>query len=282
MSNAALLDRVRKLLSLAKSDNVHEAAAAASKAQALITRYQLDPTRLDDRVSPTPLKVAVHLLWEGTKSRHDGWTINLACGVARTNRLRPYLSWMIGGRACIMGIGDPSDAETARFLIAWLIGEVERLYRESKPDGLDRGEGRAWANSFRLGCAGTIASRLYDAHREARELALAGPSAEDYAKAAARDLGAEAANRAVAAMGRLPDTDEEAGPSLVDLDRRKALLPALIEREKEHAAAIDRYAKDLELKKDRSNRGHVSSGDGYASGRAAGKRAHLSGKGLPS
>jgi hypothetical protein len=37
----AVLERVRKLLALASSPNIHEAASAAAKAQALIERHRL-------------------------------------------------------------------------------------------------------------------------------------------------------------------------------------------------------------------------------------------------
>ena len=39
---ADIVDRVRKLLALAGSSNVHEAAAAAARAQELITRHRLE------------------------------------------------------------------------------------------------------------------------------------------------------------------------------------------------------------------------------------------------
>ena len=40
--HGALLARVQKLLALASSQNVHEAASAAAMAQALIERHRLD------------------------------------------------------------------------------------------------------------------------------------------------------------------------------------------------------------------------------------------------
>lgn len=46
MTNEEALERVKKLLQLAKSDNVHEAAAALALAQKVIDRHKIDAAAL--------------------------------------------------------------------------------------------------------------------------------------------------------------------------------------------------------------------------------------------
>jgi hypothetical protein len=52
MSRSNVIARVRKLQRLAESANPHEAALAAARAQALIARYQLTSSDLEDPLTP--------------------------------------------------------------------------------------------------------------------------------------------------------------------------------------------------------------------------------------
>lgn len=255
MEREKILDKIRKLLALAKSDNPHEAANAAGRAQALIARYQLDPDECEVSGGPIPLTVGKHVIYMGRTTRHDSWAVDIAASVARVNRMHPYRTWDPSTRMpMVMAVGDHRDAELCKFLTGWLVGEVERLYLEAKPAGLGRGEGKAWANSFRLGAANTIGKRLRDAQDEERKKLMAGPSVDEYALA----------------------TNSEA---FLELDRRKSLLPSLLKRDGEHALAVSKVIEDMKLRA--GARRYVSNGNGYAEGLRAGKRAHLSGRGLP-
>ena len=87
--HAAVLDRVRKLLALATSPNVHEAAAAAAAAQALVERHRLEG-RLAAHAAVTGS------LTDGREAPLDRarrlrrWKVALATGLADANGCLAY------------------------------------------------------------------------------------------------------------------------------------------------------------------------------------------------
>lgn len=161
-----LLDRVRKLLALAESPNVHEAAAAASKAQEIITRHKLEGLlearrEAEEKLSDgrdEPLEIA-------RKIRK--WKLVLASGLAEANGCMAYT--VSAGRReqhlCVAGHPDDQDAVAA--LWDWLVKRLEWL---SATEGA--GHDRDWHESFRIGAADTIVDRLKDVQR-AQTIAVA-------------------------------------------------------------------------------------------------------------
>lgn len=154
-----LLDRVRKLLALAESPNVHEAAAAAARAQEIITRHKLaglleaqqeaEANLSDGR--DEPLEVA-------RKIRK--WKLVLAAGLAEANGCMAYT--VAAGRReqhlCVAG--HPDDQVAVAALWEWLVKRLEWL---SATEGA--GQDRDWHESFRIGAADTIVDRLTEAQR---------------------------------------------------------------------------------------------------------------------
>jgi len=151
----AIIDKVRKLLRLAESPNANEAAAAAAKAQQLIDENNLSAAllALDSGASESdePIedfyKKGAPLDVQPLAHR---WRSQLAGTIARANACRIYL---VGGKIAL--VGRPSDAETVRYLFAYLTREVERLCER---DG--KGCGRTWRNNYRLGVVDTIMLKL--------------------------------------------------------------------------------------------------------------------------
>ncbi len=150
-----ILDTVRKLLRLAESPNAHEAASAAAKAQSLIDQHNLSTALLAlDSAAPTPDEPIEDFGKKGapldSRPQLDRWRSTLAATICGANGCRVYRS---GGTLAI--VGRPSDAETVRYLYAYLVREVEQLCER---DG--RGCGRTWRNNYRLGVVDTIARKL--------------------------------------------------------------------------------------------------------------------------
>ncbi|MEQ1506614.1 MAG: DUF2786 domain-containing protein, partial [Myxococcota bacterium] len=87
-----VLDRVRKLLALATSPNVHEAALAAARAQALIERHRLEDwlaAEQDSAGDPDPIVHAWHEpLAVARKIRR--WKAALASVLAEVNGCVAY------------------------------------------------------------------------------------------------------------------------------------------------------------------------------------------------
>jgi hypothetical protein len=153
------IDRIQKLLRLAESSNVHEAATAAARAQELMTRHRIDlaAIRTDDAViedhRDRPLVAS---------SRVPRWRVMLASAVAETNGCRVYVRRThAASELVIVGTGD--DAASVLTLDAHLSTEVDRLTRR-----LGHGRGRRWCNGFRLGAVTTLALRLREARTSAR------------------------------------------------------------------------------------------------------------------
>lgn len=173
----AIIDKVRKLLRLAESPNANEAASAAAKAQQLIDEHNLSAALLaldsgaaepDEDIEDFSAKDAP---LDSQPLMHR-WRSQLAGTIARANACRIYLR---GGDIAL--VGRPSDAETVRYLFAYLAREVERLCEK---DG--KGCGRTWRNNYRLGVVDTIMVKLRKEREhfavEQRKLAAAEPNTQ--------------------------------------------------------------------------------------------------------
>lgn len=159
------LDRVRKLLALATSPNVHEAAAAAAQAQALITRHRLerwldaereaagDPDPIADG-GDAPLEVA---------RKVRPWKVALACALADVNGCVAYTVDR-GGDEVVALVGRARDREAVEALWSWAVKRVEWL---SATHGA--GRSRRWHEAFRVGAVDVLARRLAEAARGERE-----------------------------------------------------------------------------------------------------------------
>lgn len=148
------LDRVRKLLALAGSPNVHEAAAAAARAQALIAEHRLEgwlAAETVDALDPiedardTPLEVARRL---------RRWRVVLACALADLNGCAAY-TLDRGDDHVVVLIGTSADREAVRALYDGLVKRIEWL---SATHGA--GRSRRWHEGFRVGAVDTVIERL--------------------------------------------------------------------------------------------------------------------------
>lgn len=178
-----ILDKIKKLLALSKNNSdVNEAAAAAAKAQALIERYNIrvalgDLGDLGEGDGPSPDKIQERILYKFPQ-RCTTWIVMLADAIGRVNRVKVWFNPGTGpsGRhrqGYLSAAGDEEAIGLTSEMLHWLIGEVTRLYEDDKPAGLDRGEGKRWANGFKNGAVETIGKRLRAAVEEARAAARA-------------------------------------------------------------------------------------------------------------
>lgn len=154
-----MLGRVRRLLALAQSPNVHEAAAAAAAAQALIARHRLEGVLADEVAEPVgdgrdaPLEVAL---------RPRRWKAFLAAGLARVNGCIAYSVERPDGTALCL-VGRDADRDAVAAVWSWLVQRIELL---SATHGA--GQPRRWHDAFRVGAAETVVARLAATEREAR------------------------------------------------------------------------------------------------------------------
>lgn len=171
MNHEEAVTRAMKLLRLAQSDNPNEAALAAAKAQEIMDRYKLGALGLSAETEESkafedePIKDFSGAPLEPSTGKLPSWKIQLAVHVAKANQCRIYINNSYRAKAIAI-VGRPSDAETVRYIYAWLVREADRL---AEREGA--GMGTTWRNNFRLGVVDTIGNRLRE-ERKATEASV--------------------------------------------------------------------------------------------------------------
>ena len=204
----AVTRRVQKLLALATSSNVHEAAAAAARAQALIDEHRLDALMAGAEAEPItdgadePLERA---------RRPRKWRSVLASALAEANGCLAW-SFVRGPETALCVLGRAADREAVRALWGWLAPRVEWLSATHAP-----GRDRAFHEAFRIGAVEAVVLRLR-APPEARgpglvrldgELVARREAVERYAAERLRLKGGRALRLNAAAYARGRDAADE-------------------------------------------------------------------------
>lgn len=168
-----ILERVRRLLALAESSNVHEAAAAAAKAQELMTKHRIEQAELEvGAVAEEP--ILVEDLAAAGRSRQP-WRELVANALAECNGCDVYARRVRAGRRkwnhSLHIVGSARSSSLVRYMFAYLTREVLRLGEEEarnlrELDGLRTST--PWHNSFRLGAAAALSQRIREAHAAAQ------------------------------------------------------------------------------------------------------------------
>jgi len=159
-TNAEILEKIKKLLRLAQSDNEHESALAAAKAQELMDRHQIEQAMLEADAQEEPDEDIVDFrdpddALDSFGGKKPTWKGILSGVLARHNACGTYY---YGSRLNI--VGRPTDVATVRYLYAYCVREIERFVVEKGP-----GHGRTWYNNYRRGCVDAI-GRTLDRQRE--------------------------------------------------------------------------------------------------------------------
>jgi hypothetical protein len=118
-SHKRLIDRVRKLLNLAASANEHEAAAAATKAHALLVEYNLT---LADVGEETRSACATKSKTK-TRKNLESWAFDLAAYTSKAFDCAYYHS--SDGRTTFVGVG--ADAEVCAWTFGYLYKTLLRM-----------------------------------------------------------------------------------------------------------------------------------------------------------
>ncbi len=151
-----VLARVRKLLALAGSPNVHEAASAAAAAQALVERHRLEGLLAAESAAEDPADPVT----DGREApleavrRLRRWKVALAAGLAEANGCLAYTA-QVGDETHLLLAGRAADRAAVAALWAWLVTRIEWLSATHGP-----GKPRDWHEAFRIGAAEVIVARL--------------------------------------------------------------------------------------------------------------------------
>ena len=262
------IDRVRKLLALAKGTSEHEAALAAENATKLIEQFQLTEAmiRVDDvEAEPEPIEKSARLEPElpefsgqnGVRRKRIAWKETIAQALASDLGIRMY--WR--NHVDICGFGRESAVQTWRYTFMYLCRAADQLADEAWVREGDRDQSaRAWKNAFRVGCAQRLSTRIWEA-RQKRER-------EQYAvKRQARKEAQERAEIFAASGAVDPEVTEN----------KESLALAIVAKDQEQVdAEYKEYSKGW--RGTQSRIGSTTSRDGYSAGKAAGDRVSLGGK----
>lgn len=159
------LDRVRKLLALASSPNVHEAASAAAHAQALIDRHRLraildaESSADDAGDAGDPITDAREEPLE-TARKIRPWKSLLAIVLAEHNGCVAYTLEQ-GAQSSLVLVGRAADRAAVAALWSGLVRRIEWL---SATHGA--GRSRRWHDDFRVGAVDAIAQQLSTSRAE--------------------------------------------------------------------------------------------------------------------
>lgn len=144
-----ITDKIRKLLALAQSPNLHEAALAAAQAQRLMLKYGIESADFDD---PT---IDV-LLVERSETRTT-WFRALTKPVTEACFCD---AWFHPGTEKITVVGRKEDVIACSILLDYLAHEILRLSEAGWIVLRPKGSAITWKNSFRIAAATTVGKRL--------------------------------------------------------------------------------------------------------------------------
>lgn len=152
----AIVEKIKKLLAMAKNGTEHEAALAATRAAELMSKYQIEEAtiRLDTGREAEP--ITEESLDKSTKKK-VAWKGTIASGLCSAFGTK---MWWHGAEIVIYG--RKSALQTVNYMYAYLCAEVERLAGEVYATLRPKDNPRTWLNAFRLGAASTISNRLRD------------------------------------------------------------------------------------------------------------------------
>ena len=172
MNRDEAIQKAMKLLRLATSDNPHEAALAAQRAQEILDRFEITQAMLEDPLGNQESEEEIVNFAEKRApldefgAQVETWKSYLSTVVAEANACCIFTTkrldrlWM-GPRSFFHIVGRPSDVEKVRYLYGYLVHETDRLCQRQ-----GKGCGRTWRNQFRLGVVDTIEQRFAKGHQD--------------------------------------------------------------------------------------------------------------------
>jgi len=164
MTRDTVVDKIRKLLALASSTNVHEAAAAAARAQQLMMEHKLAAHELDTVGEDEAATVGRMSMVEDSSVLH-AWKGELIGSLARYGFCKAIQSPVRGAdgekRIRLTIVGTSDDANTVVYLYGYLMNEIKRLCAAEA-----KGRGVEFANAFKRGAVRAIALRLKELRKE--------------------------------------------------------------------------------------------------------------------
>ena len=146
-----ILDKVKKLLALANSENEHEASQAASMAQRLLQRYDLC---IEDVSEITEEDTQIHEETAAVSGRMSSWRTYLLQGVAYAFQCRT-LVYTGYRRTRLVLVGSKGTTTAARETFEYLSSSIDKLTKKNA-----YGRGKRFTHGYRQGLVMRISERL--------------------------------------------------------------------------------------------------------------------------
>lgn len=165
---SAIIEKVKKLLSLSTSSNANEAAVATAAANRIIDQYRLSTADLETSLEPEELvEEDDGYIYES--GRINPWKSSLVNVLVNHYGLTFWndCHWITGRQVSRYKlVGRRSDIEIAKYMFSWLTAECQRL-----SDLEAKGKGRVYVGSYCAGFVKGIATQLGSSRAEAQKTA---------------------------------------------------------------------------------------------------------------
>ncbi|MDR1037045.1 MAG: DUF2786 domain-containing protein [Deltaproteobacteria bacterium] len=193
-----VLDKVKKLLALAGSDNTNESALALSAAERILARYSIDPEKLTRTPGDEPFRRLRLPLPGGRATLRHTLVLNI---LTEFFGLAAVFTWnydpsTAGENREIELLGRPMNLAMGEYVWAFLNERCETLWQAYRPEAWKLGEkGIGAKNAFIHSLLRAFASKMRDAR------------VKDSEEAGRTAAGASAGASAGARRGELAETD---------------------------------------------------------------------------
>lgn len=162
-----VIDKVKRLLALAKSDNEHEAANAMAMAQRLIQQHRLSVAELEAETGNATEQPQIHQETPVISGKRiPKWKIRLFLALARHNGCEHFHHGRRGADKHYVLVGRSSDVENVRFLFAYASSELTRIANIHCG-----GQGRSYRDSWYHGAVSGVDAQLKRASESERATA---------------------------------------------------------------------------------------------------------------
>lgn len=168
---SSISEKIKKLLALGKDKGATEAEAmrAMELASALMVKHGIDESTLD----PDKPRVADK---GGSFSYDRDWQLEAAQAAAKLyGCTTTWIGTMSKGAFSFVGRSDNIDA--AQETSAYLILQIEQLYKANLPRGMSQSERAKYRKEFKFACARRVRSRAHAIVKEQQSAGVSGSTA---------------------------------------------------------------------------------------------------------
>jgi len=161
----SIIEKVQKLLALAKSSNINEAAAATAAANKLIDQYRLSEADLSLSSEDDQLIEDDGFVYE--TGRIVPWKNSLAITLAKHYGCAMFNSTVYpNGRKVSRYklIGKKSDIQITKYMFSWLTAECQRLVEKEA-----QGKGKIFSQSYCQGFVSGVSQQLTISREAAKQ-----------------------------------------------------------------------------------------------------------------